>query len=125
MEIRIPSMGHAGTGQLARNGDLYVTVKIQEDPVFKVLDDDVYVDLHLSLAHFFLGISDLEVPLPEGGTVRVVVAANTPIGTTKVLKGRGLAKVGKSRGDLVAKLNLKEYKALSPRQIQLIKEFDR
>ena len=124
MEIRLPSLGHAGTGEHARNGDLYVTLKIKEDPVFKILDDDIYVDLDVNLGIFFLG-GEVEVALPEGGAIKIKVEPGSKVGGNKIIKGRGLWKSkGGSRGDLIVKLalKLKDVAKMTNKEIQLIKE---
>ena len=124
MEIRLPSLGHAGTGEYAKNGDLYVTVKITQDPNFKILDDDIYLDLDLSLGVLLLG-GDMQVSLPDGGQTSVKVQPGAKVGSTLTLKGKGLVKVkNQARGDLVLRLGLKATGKLTLRQQQLILEFD-
>jgi DnaJ-class molecular chaperone len=123
MELRLPGLGHAGSGDSAKNGDLYVTIRIVEDLKFKILDDDVYVDVDCGLADFLLG-GEVSAPLPEGGSLKLKVDAGTHVGTTKTLKGRGLVKLkNQARGDLVVRLGLKINGALTGRQKEIIAEF--
>jgi molecular chaperone DnaJ len=79
-------------------GDLVVTVHVQPHPVFGIDGHDVRVTLPVTFPEAALG-AEVEVPTPDGGTVRLRVPAGTPSGRTLRVKGRGVR--GRQTGDLL------------------------
>jgi len=79
-------------------GDLVVAVHVQPHPVFTIDGHDVRVTLPVTFPEAALG-AEVEVPTPDGGTVRLRVPAGTPSGRTLRVKGRGVA--GRQTGDLL------------------------
>jgi molecular chaperone DnaJ len=131
MDLRIQGQGHCGT-RGGRSGDLFVTVKVKPDDYFTIIDDDVYVEIPITIRDILLGTSvkvrsidpvkpDFNVALPPG----------TLPGTTRSLTGRGPPRpisgnsIG-SRGDMVLNFTLKiqPIETLTDRQKQLIEEFN-
>ena len=79
-----------------------VTVHVQPHPVFTLDGLDVRVTVPVTFPEAALG-AEVEVPTPDGGTVRLRVPAGTPSGRTLRVKGRGARpqQTGKQPGDLL------------------------
>ena len=54
MELRLPGHGHAGM-RGGKRGHLFVTVRVLPHPVFRHIEDDVHIDVPLSLGELLLG----------------------------------------------------------------------
>jgi molecular chaperone DnaJ len=84
-------------------GDLVVTVHVQPHPVFTIDGHDVRITLPVTFPEAALG-AEVEVPTPDGGTVRLRVPAGTPSGRTLRVKGRGVH--GRQSGDLLVTVHV-------------------
>jgi molecular chaperone DnaJ len=118
--IRLAGQGGAGSGG-GPNGDLYLVVKLRDDPTFKRKGDDLYVDLPVSVYDLVLG-ADVDVPTMNGQ-----VAMHIPEGTQNNrllrLAGKGMPKVkGGGAGDQYVRLVGQLPQKLSDRERQLFKE---
>ena len=82
-------------------GDLYITFVIPDDPVFKRLGDDLYVDVNTDLYTAILGGEQLVNTLD--GQVKLKVKPGTQNGTKVRLKGKGFPVYKKEgeQGDLI------------------------
>ena len=84
--IKLKGQGAPGANG-GPNGDLFITFKITEDPMFKRLNDDLYVNQDISLYSAVLGG---EVTIETlSGKVKLKVAPGTQNGTKVRLKGKG------------------------------------
>ena len=103
-------------------GDLYITFVIPEDPVFKRLGDDLYVDISLNLYTAVLG-GEQEVDTLNG-KVKLKVKPETQNGTKVRLKGKGFPVYKKEGqfGDLIVTYNVKIPTNLTDRQKELFRE---
>ncbi len=131
MELRIQGQGHCGT-RGGRSGDLFVTVKVKPDDYFTIIDDDVYVEVPLSIRDVLLGttvkVRSIEPAKPH---ITVNLSPGTLPGSTRHLPGKGPPRpvsgtsIG-SRGDMVLKftLNIQPIETLTDRQKQIIEEFN-
>lgn len=98
--IKLKGYGGAGADG-ASAGDLYITFVIPDDPVFKRVGDDLYVDVTIDLYTALLGGDQLVNTLD--GQVKLKVKPETQSGTKVRLKGKGFPvykKAGAS-GDLI------------------------
>jgi len=84
-------------------GDLDVTVHVEPHPVFTIDGHDVRLTVPVTFPEAALG-AEVEVPTPDGGTVRVRVPAGTPSGRTLRVKGRGVR--GRQTGDLLVTIQV-------------------
>jgi DnaJ-class molecular chaperone len=103
-------------------GDAYVEVHIQPHAYFTRKDNNVHVDLPISLAEAVLG-GKVEVPTIDGPvSMRVPKGANT--GTTLRLRGRGIVdqKSGQ-RGDQYVRLQVVLPKAPDPELEELVRRW--
>jgi DnaJ-class molecular chaperone len=100
--IRLRGAGlRAGEGS-SEAGDLVVNVKVTPDPRFERRGANLVTELPLTLAQAMLG-GEVRVPTPTG-SVKLRIRPNTQNGQEIRLRGRGLAKRGRSeKGDLVVR----------------------
>ena len=90
------------------NGDLVITTRVAEHPLFKRDGADVRMELPLSMYEAALGTT-VDVPTPEGKTVRLKVPAGTQSGKTFRFKDLGAADVKRkgSKGALYVTVQVK------------------
>ena len=98
MELRIGGAGHAGRAG-GPPGDLYLSIQVDEDPVFERHGPDVFAVLEVPMVQAALG-GEVQVETLDG-TERVGIEPGTESGTTVRLKGKGIPNLGRGgRGDL-------------------------
>ncbi|XP_074263977.1 chaperone protein dnaJ GFA2, mitochondrial-like [Silene latifolia] len=103
-------------------GDLYVIIRVREDPVFRREGSDIHVDAGLSITQAILGGS-IQVPTLTGDVVLKVRPGTQP-GQKVVLKKKGIkARGSASFGDQFVHFNVSVPTTLTPRQRELIEEF--
>jgi DnaJ-class molecular chaperone len=98
-----------GQGMPGRNGkpagDAYVEIRVQPHAFFEVKDNNVHVELPVSVTEAVLG-GKVKVPT-VGGPVMLNVPAGSNTGASLRLKGRGLLdRRTKQRGDQYVKLKV-------------------
>ena len=104
-----------------RSGDLYVTVKVGEHPVFRRVGNDLYVTKEVKLTDACLG-GNVEVPTIDGPKqVKIPPGVKAP---TKIrMKGLGVPESGKAGpGDQYLEVTVDVPKRLTDRQKQLLEE---
>ncbi|HEY0031025.1 MAG TPA: J domain-containing protein [Bacteroidia bacterium] len=118
--------GKGGKGKNGSpNGDIYITVRIAEHPLFKRKEDDLYCDINVDLYKAILGgeilINTLRNPM------KINIGKETENGKTLRLKGMGMPRYGKENeaGDLYVKVNVQLPKNLSPKEIELFTELSK
>jgi curved DNA-binding protein len=97
--IRLAGQGGAGLGGAAA-GDLYLRVRLARHPDFSVEGTDLNFDLDLAPWEAVLGVS-VKIPALDGLT-SLKVPAGTATGSRLRLRGLGLPREDKTRGDLYA-----------------------
>ena len=104
------------------NGDLYITVMVDADPVFERKDNDLYMTHNIDLYTALLGGTTIVPTL--AGNVRVKVKPETQNGTTMRLKGKGFPVYRKKGhfGDLYVRINVLLPTNLTEKEKELIKE---
>lgn len=85
-------------------GDLVVEVTVEPHPVFTIDGPDVRLTVPITFPEAVLG-TEIEVPTPDGGRVRLKVPAGTPSGRTLRARGRGV-NTPKRAGDLLVTLQV-------------------
>lgn len=103
-------------------GDLYITFVIAEDPVFKRLGDDLYVDVSVDLYTAILGGDQLVDTL--SGKVKLKVKPETQNGTKVRLKDKGFPVYKKEGqfGDLIVTYSVKQPTNLTEEQKELFRK---
>ncbi|XP_010547239.1 PREDICTED: chaperone protein dnaJ GFA2, mitochondrial-like [Tarenaya hassleriana] len=105
-------------------GDLYVTIKVREDPVFRRDGADIHVDSVLSVTQAVLG-GTVQVPTLTGDVV-VKVRPGTQPGQKVVLRNKGIRPRKSSRfGDQYVHFNISIPTTITPRQRELLEEFSK
>lgn len=85
-------------------GDIVLTVKVKKHPVFDRDGLNIKVNVPVTFVEAALGAT-IEVPTPDGETVKLKVAPGTPSGRSLRVKGRGI-KTAKGTGDLLAVIQI-------------------
>lgn len=103
-------------------GDLYITFVIADDPVFKRLGNDLYVDVTIDMYTALLGGEQLVDTLD--GQVKLKVKPGTQPGTKVRLKGKGFPvyKVEGQTGDLIVTYNVQLPANLTDEQRDLLRK---
>lgn len=101
-KLRLKGQGLAGLGG-AGAGDAIVEVHVDAHPLFTRKDDDIHIDVPVTLTEAILGAA-IKVPTLDG-QVAVKVPAGANSGTVLRLKGKGIPSPERSvTGDLYVKL---------------------
>lgn len=117
--IRLAGQGGRGSDE-ARNGDLYLVVRIAPHPRYRLDGRDLYVELRLAPWEAALGTS-VSVDTP-GGEVKVKVPAGTSSGRQIRLHGRGLPNPKGKAGDLFAEARIMVPPRLSRAERRLFEQ---
>ncbi|MCP9850875.1 DnaJ C-terminal domain-containing protein [Cyanobium sp. Morenito 9A2] len=116
--LRLKSKGNLqpGTG---RRGDLYLSLQIQEHPIWTLDGDQLRADLPLSLDELSLG-AEVRVATPDGEAT-VQVPPGMGVGRTLRLKGKGWP-LKDGRGDLLLTLSLNLPREFSEPELELLNQ---
>lgn len=119
LKLRIKGKGERGRG--GRSGNLYLTVKVQKDPVYERKGNDLYKDVNVDLFTALLGGRQSINTL--SGKVSINVPEGMQNGKQLRLKGKGMPHYGKpGHGDLYVKLQVKLPEKLNSEQKNLVRE---
>jgi len=120
-KLRLSGKGEPGP-QGAPAGDLFIRVRVLDEPDWRRDGDDLEKSEEISFSQAALGHS-LDVATLDGKTLSVKVPKGAQNGSRLRLKGQGLPKFkGAGRGDLYVKLSVQVPKKLSKRQKELLEE---
>jgi molecular chaperone DnaJ len=119
--LRVAGEGEAGTLG-GPSGDLYVVIKVRPHKVFQRKNQDVYMEIPITVVQAALG-DEIEVDTLDGkSTVRIPEGTQT--GASFTLKGKGIPKLhGSGRGDQHVKVQVVVPTNLNDKQKQLLREF--
>ena len=101
--LRLAGQGEPGTNG-GPPGDLYLRLRLIPHPRYRVVGDDLEMDLPLWPWQAVLG-ADIQVETPDG-PVTLKVRPVTQNGRRLRLRGRGLPRGGGARGDLYAVVHI-------------------
>jgi molecular chaperone DnaJ len=122
--VRVPGNGNAGLYG-GSPGDLYISVQVASNPLFRREGDDFYLLLPIAVHEAALG-TRVDVPTPDGGTTRLRVPPGTQSGQRFRLRDRGaVSSRDGRRGDLVIEVRLMLPRILDERSKELLREFGR
>lgn len=102
--IRLTGKGEPGMGG-GPNGDVYLTVRLEKHPDFRVEGADLYYDVELWPWEAALGCRKTVPTLRQSVAVRIPEGAST--GKKLRLKGLGLMNAAGTRGDLYAVVQIR------------------
>jgi molecular chaperone DnaJ len=122
MRLRVPGGGHAGEPG-APPGDLYVTVRVEEDPDLIRDGEDLVHRMRINFVEAALGV-EAEVPTLDG-TAPVRIEPGTQPGTTLRLRGEGMPRMRRrGRGDLKVVVDVMVPTRLTREQRELLERFE-
>ncbi|EPX84505.1 chaperone protein DnaJ [Rubellimicrobium thermophilum DSM 16684] len=122
--IRLAGEGEAGL-RGGPPGDLYIFIEVREHPIFTRDGADLHCRVPVSMTTAALG-GDIEVPTIDGGRARVRIPEGSQSGRQMRLRGKGMPHLrGKETGDLFLELVVETPVNLTPRQKELLREFEK
>ncbi|SIO73422.1 molecular chaperone DnaJ [Babesia microti strain RI] len=122
MQMRIPNQGHVGR-RGGKPGHLFLNINIEPHSHFRWIDDNIHVDVPITLKQCLLG-GTISVPTLDGVVEMQILPSSQP-NSVKTLKGRGPPKMdSNTNGNLLVHLQLQLPVNMSEKQKQLIIEFD-
>lgn len=124
MRLKMNGYGDAGAGG-GPAGDLYVFITVESHEVFQREGNDILIDLPISFTEAALGCKK-EVPGLAQHLCLLTIPEGTQNGKTFRVKGEGFPNVhGQGRGDLLVKVFVETPTRLTPRQKELLEEFNK
>ncbi|XP_010540444.1 PREDICTED: chaperone protein dnaJ 1, mitochondrial isoform X2 [Tarenaya hassleriana] len=120
--IRVPGAGNAG-GRTTQPGNLYIRLKVADDPVFSRDGSDIYVDANISFTQAILG-GEIEVSTLSG-KIQLNIPKGVQHGQLVVLRGKGLPKQGFliDHGDQYVRFRIKFPTEINEHQRAILEEF--
>ena len=126
--IRLAGEGEAGL-RGGPAGDLYIFIEVQDHPIFLRDGKILACQVPVSMATAALG-GEVEVPTIDGGRARVKVPAGSQSGRQMRLRGKGMPPLrhgpgaAGEPGDMLIELVVETPVNLTPRQRELLREFE-
>ena len=121
--IRLAGEGEAGM-RGGPAGDLYIFVDVAQHELFERDGNNLYCRVPVSMGTAALGGS-IEVPTIDGGRGRVQIPAGSQSGRQMRLRGKGMPALrGGASGDMFIELAVETPVNLTPRQKELLREFE-
>ncbi len=123
MRRRISGKGEAGLNG-GPNGDLYIEFSVKNHDYFVREEDDIYLEVPLTLTEALLGCKK-EIPTLYGN-LKLNVDAGTENGKTERIKGKGInSEVSRRKGDMYVVYKIVIPKKLTREQKDLIERLSR
>jgi len=120
--IRLTGEGEAGLNG-GPSGDLYVVINLRPHAVFQREGADLHCEMPISFATAALG-GELEIPTLDGHAT-IKIPPETQTGQTFRLRNKGIRPVrGSVQGDLYCHVAIETAVKLTPRQKELLREFE-
>jgi molecular chaperone DnaJ len=121
--LRVPGKGNAGT-MGAPAGDLYITVKVDDHPLFRREGDDIYLRVPVAVWEAGLG-ARIEVPTVDGRAL-LKIPQGTQNGQKFRLREKGVFNSRKNtRGDQIVEIELQTPDVRDERVRELLRELSR
>lgn len=120
---RLSGKGNPGSNG-GENGDLYIEFIVDEHDYYKRDNDDIYIEVPLTLTEAILGCKK-EIPTLYGN-VKLNVSAGTNSGDKQRIKGKGVDnKFHRHKGDMYVLFKVYTPKKLSREQKSLIEKLNK
>lgn len=132
LDIKIPAGARTGTkvrvadavsaGAQGQKADLYLVIRVLDDPRFERKGDDLYTDVTVDIYNAVLG-GEVTI-LTLSGNVVLKIPEGTQPGQTFRLAGRGMPHIKRPdvHGDLLARTKVKIPRNLTPQQRELFQQ---
>jgi curved DNA-binding protein len=106
------------------SGDLYITVRVAADPLFKRKGNDLYKDQHIDLFTALLG-GEVHIHTLKGA-IKMKIPAETQNGTVLRVKNKGFPVYGKEDafGDLYIKIQVELPKHLTEHEKEIVQKWE-
>ncbi len=119
-QIRLSGEGQPGING-GPNGNLYISVNVQQHKYFRRREDDILLDLDINVAQAALG-AEVEIPTVDGPTMLKIPPGTQP-GKVLRMRGKGVPHLrGNGRGDQLVIINVGIPSHLSKEQRQLFEQ---
>jgi len=120
--IRLSGEGEAGVNG-GPSGDLYVVIQIRQHAVFTRDHNDLHCEMPVSFTTAALG-GEIEIPTLDG-YAKIKIPGETQSGKIFRLRGKGIKGVrSTTHGDLLCHVVVETPVSLTPRQKELLEEFE-
>jgi len=124
-KIRLKGKGAAGE-RGGPAGDLFVTVKVAEHPLFGRRGDNLTIDVPISFDEAVLG-AEIKVPTLDGSPVTLKIPPGTPNGRSFRVRGRGVQRTSGSSvgstGDLLVTVQVQVPAALDDKARDAVRAY--
>lgn len=122
-QLRVAGKGEAGTNG-GPNGDLYIEFKVKEHSVFRREDNDIYLDLPITITEAVLGCKK-DIPTLYGN-VTLTIPEGSETNDKHRLRGKGVEDVQTGRkGDMYVVIRVIIPKRISKEQRRLFTELSK
>ncbi len=122
-QLRLAGKGNAGANG-GPNGDVYIEFSVKKHPIFERDDDNIYLELPITIADAVLGCKK-DVPTLYG-TVKLTISAGCMTGDKYRLKGKGVEHIHSSRkGDMYVIIKVITPKKLTKEQKKLFEQLQK
>ncbi len=122
-KIKIPA--GVNDGSRVRFSDFDIIVNVKPSSIFKRQGQDIIYEKEITLVQAVLG-GVIEVPLPEGGNIKVKVKPGTKSGSMLRLRGKGVPYIhSNSRGDMYIVFKVRIPQKLTHKGKQLLMELEK
>ncbi len=121
--VRLRMRGEGDSGYLnGPGGDLYIEIHVEEHPLFRREDQDLYCTVPIEFVQAALG-AEIEIPTHKGKST-IKIPAGTQSGQSFRLKGKGVPRLeGRGQGDLYIQVQVEVPVRLNKKQQLLLEEF--
>lgn len=120
--LRLSRQGEAAMPG-GQKGDLYITLRVNDDPRFEREGDNLYLDVPVSVQTAALG-GEQTITTIDDKKINIKIPEGTDSGKILRLRGLGMTTAKGNRGDLLVKLLVKVPKRLSKKEKEKLKELD-
>ena len=102
------------------NGDLYITLRIRNNTIFKREGNNVICNIPISITQATLG-AELEIPMVDGSKEKYKIPEATQTGTQFTIRGKGFKNINSSSyGNFIFKVVVQTPKRLTKEQRELL-----
>ena len=119
--LNVPGQGNAGING-GPAGDLHVYVSVRPHEIFERRGNDVWCEMPITFVQACLG-AEVTVPTLDG-KVQYTIHEGTQPGDVFKLKGKGISRGGRPRGDQYVQVTMEVPKNLSNKQKEALRAFD-
>jgi len=121
-QVRFKEKGNEGSRRSGKAGDLYLSVKVENDTQFTRQENNIHINIPLTISQAILGDT---IKVPTCSTeVLVKVPPGIQHASVHKLKGKGVRGVGsKNAGDQYIHWQVQIPTNLAPEQLDIIRQF--